>query len=138
MYYCQQDNPHSSVATTSSTSLSSTANNISASLNLLREYNQPVDFLHGSESHVDSDVQLSYLDRSIDEEYYDITDHDHSVQPVINQQSHHAIQPVINQQSHHAVQPVINQQSNLQTKDAASVVMLENALYHITVFTRRY
>ena len=74
----------------------------------------------------------------MDEEYYGITDHDHSVQSVINQQSHHAVQqvinqqshhavqPVINQQSHHAVQPVINQQSNLQTKDAASVVMLEN------------
>lgn len=89
--FSQQDNQ--SIAASRSTSLSSTADHISVSLNLLYEYTMPDDFIH--DSHMHSDVQLSrsYADESIamndEPQYYDVTEHDdHSaVQPVISQQS---------------------------------------------------
>ena len=151
MYYCNnlilpqlQDTSRIPASSSTSTSLSSTADHVSASLNLLHEYNMTDDFIHGS--HMHSDVQLSYPDESMNEltneQYCDSADHNHSVQPVISQQSHHSIQPIISQQNHHSIQqpiisqqghhsiqPVISQQSHLQSKEqqvVASVVMQED------------
>lgn len=85
----------------------------------------PDDFLH--DSHVHSEVQLSYPDRLMNEQYYDLIDNDQPFQqPVSSPQIHHSTQPVPSQKIHPSVQPASSQQSRIQAKNVASVVIQEN------------